>query len=138
MSSEGPLDRLEGRVTGVVSMLVTGIWLAALFLDQDWWLAFMLFGYVVIVPLTAMLTGEDEEAEGESGTRDEDDTTSRSDETDEALATLRERYARDELTEAEFERKVERLLETEDPETARDLVGEPDESRGVERERSRE
>lgn len=43
---------------------------------------------------------------------------------DAALATLRARYARDELSEAEFERKVETLLETETPETAREQVRE--------------
>lgn len=44
---------------------------------------------------------------------------------DEALATLRERYARGELDEAEFERKVEALLETESPESARERKREP-------------
>jgi len=33
---------------------------------------------------------------------------------DDPLEELRQRYARSELTEAEFARKVERLLETED------------------------
>lgn len=41
---------------------------------------------------------------------DEDAT---GDDDDDPLAILRERYARGELTEAEFERRVERLLETE-------------------------
>jgi len=37
------------------------------------------------------------------------------------LESLRDRYARGELTDAEFERRVEALLETEDRSTARDL-----------------
>lgn len=45
---------------------------------------------------------------------------------DAALATLRERYARDELDDQEFERKVETLLETESPESARDRIRERD------------
>jgi uncharacterized membrane protein len=40
-------------------------------------------------------------------------------ETDEALATLRDRYARGELTDEEFEARVERLLETESVSDAR-------------------
>jgi uncharacterized membrane protein len=36
------------------------------------------------------------------------------------LESLRDRYARGELTEDEFERRVERLLETEDRSAARD------------------
>lgn len=38
----------------------------------------------------------------------------------EALETLRERYARGELTDEQFERKVERLLETETLEDVED------------------
>jgi uncharacterized membrane protein len=49
-------------------------------------------------------------------------------EADEALDELRRRYARGELTEAEFERRVERLLETESVGEARLHVGEADES----------
>jgi hypothetical protein len=39
---------------------------------------------------------------------------------DDALATLRERYARGDLTDEQFERKVERLLETDTLENAED------------------
>jgi len=115
MVSSSPLGRLSQNATGVVSTLVTGIWLAALFTDQSWWLAFMLFGYVVVVPLTALLFGDDSDlrewwdADATSVEPDE----RRSAEADESLQTLRERYARGELTDEQFERKVERLLETE-------------------------
>ena len=47
------------------------------------------------------------------------DRTSDPESKQDALDTLRTRYARGELTEAEFERKVEALLETETPESAR-------------------
>ncbi|KAB1189181.1 SHOCT domain-containing protein [Haloferax sp. MBLA0077] len=53
--------------------------------------------------------------------RREDESESHS-ETEEALATLRRRYANGELTEAEFEEKVERLLETETVADARTTV----------------
>ena len=68
--------------------------------------ATFILGFFVLVPLVALL-GEDfplvesEAADGESAaTRD-------------PLATLRERYATGEIGEAEFERKLDRLLETE-------------------------
>jgi uncharacterized membrane protein len=100
-------------VTRIVSVLVTGIWLAALFLGQSWWLAFMLFGYIVLVPVTAILFGDEEDVgqwgNGETGVGEEAETTDR----DDALEELRARYARGELTEAQFERKLDRLLETE-------------------------
>jgi len=53
---------------------------------------------------------------------------------DDALATLRERYARGELTDAEFERQVEQLLETEDVEAPPGVDG----PRAPEREREYE
>lgn len=43
-----------------------------------------------------------------------------------ALDTLRERYARGDLSEADFEHKVEALLETETPEDARKRVARED------------
>lgn len=39
---------------------------------------------------------------------------------DDALAALRERYARGELTDEQFERKLDRLLDTETIEAAED------------------
>ena len=58
-----PARRVRENATGIVSVVVTGIWLAALFLDQGWWLAFMLFGYVVLVPVTAILFDDESEME---------------------------------------------------------------------------
>lgn len=43
-------------------------------------------------------------------------------ETEDALAELRERYARGELSDAEFERRVERLVGTESVSDAREYV----------------
>ncbi|WP_425498491.1 SHOCT domain-containing protein [Haloprofundus halobius] len=61
-------------------------------------------------------------------------SSSTAEETD-PLVTLRERYARGELSDETFERKLERLLETETYEGARDSLRRP--SRAP-RERSRE
>lgn len=138
MANSGPRERARENLTGIVSTLVTGIWLAALFTGQDWWLGFMLFGYVVIVPLVALLFGDESDRlewwdDWRSGDEDEadvggpastTDADARADPpeatTDEALATLRARYARGELTEEQFERKLERVLETETVEGAVD------------------
>lgn len=69
-----------------------------------WWMAFVLGGG--LIPLANGLAswyadGEPREANGQT------------DETQDALAELRSRYARGELTEAEFETRLERLLQTE-------------------------
>jgi hypothetical protein len=144
--------RLRANATAVVSTLVTGIWLAALFTGQDWWLAFMLLGYVAIVPLTALLFGDEEETgawdneevsvpESEASSRRRKPNTSKGgkspDESD-PLQTLRNRYASGELTDQEFEEKLERLLETEDIERpgtrGADLADDPIE-RDLQRER---
>ncbi len=97
----------------------------------NWWAAFVV-GYGFVLPAVAMLE-RDESAEttssatsgtqsaGSSSTDLGDDEASRTD----AMETLRERYARGELSEAQFERKLERLLETETLENARDTVERP-------------
>ncbi|MXR41890.1 SHOCT domain-containing protein [Halobaculum sp. WSA2] len=133
--SASPAERLRENATGIVSTAVTGIWLAALFTGQSWWLAALLFGYIVVVPITAMLFGDeddieewwDEEAKGVEGLDDADRGTDARPEdppadpdTRDALETLRDRYARGELTDEQFERKLDRLLETESLEDVED------------------
>jgi len=71
--------------------------------------ATFIFGFFVIIPLVALLGDdfplvESTAADGESATATEPDP----------LATLRERYATGEIDEAEFERRLDRLLETEE------------------------
>jgi len=81
-------------------------------------------GWLLLTPLSGILVyvlGVDDESGGmpdaapgnvsEAGTEVLSEST---DPTDDPLATLRDRYARGEIDEAEFERRVERLLETED------------------------
>jgi uncharacterized membrane protein len=58
-------------------------------------------------------------------------------ETDQALDDLRQRYARGELTEAEFEARVERLLETESVGDARDYADRIETPPRTDRERER-
>lgn len=71
-------------------------------------------GFFIVVPLVALL-GDSlpiVESEGDDGER----VGVSDDLGDGPIAELRARYARGELTDAEFERRLERLLETEDVE----------------------
>ena len=73
--------------------------------------ATFILGFFVLVPLVALL-GEDfplVEAAGPGGEPASSTAT-----TEDPLATLRERYATGEIGEEEFERKLDRLLETEE------------------------
>ena len=127
MNDSSPADRLRNNATGVASTLVTGIWLGAMFTGQDWWLAALLVGYIVVVPVVALLYGDSSDIEEWWDTDElselpeEQGTNSGSESSDETpLETLRRRYAEGELTEAQFERKLERLLETETLEDVED------------------
>ncbi|WP_332897721.1 MULTISPECIES: SHOCT domain-containing protein [unclassified Haladaptatus] len=118
--------RAGKNAAGIASLLVTGIWLAAMFTGQSWWLAAMLFGYIVVVPIVALLFGDDEDGL-ETWWDDQWNAPSEREQADEpaenkrdALETLRDRYARGELTDEQFERKLERLLDTDTLESAED------------------
>ena len=134
-------ERFRRNASGIAATTVTGTWLAALLLDFDWWLGFMLFGYIVIIPVVSMLF-DDEEAESvhvesESGSvRVERGAAAERDEatgdTADVLERLRTRYANGDLTDEQFERKLDRLLETETPEDAAEWA---ERNREVERER---
>jgi len=130
MSSAGTLtERLRGNAVGLTTMLVLGVGLLALFFGvPNFWLIFAL-GFAVVVPIVAMLYGEENEQEAQRSYRNRDREESRvgrdqrthGSETDDGpLETLRRRYARGELTDAQFERKLEALLETETLEDAED------------------
>jgi uncharacterized membrane protein len=94
------------RTAGLVSMAVLAVGLGGLALGIGWaWVAFPV-GYGGVLPLAigwAKSRARSESADGRSQ-HDRDDP----------LATLRERYARGEIDDVEFERRVERLVETED------------------------
>ena len=108
-----PAQRVRQNVTGLVATLVTGIWLAAMFTGQSWWLPFMLVGYIVVVPVVALLFGDEEDIREWWDDDAEEVTDSQEQAEPDALQTLRDRYARGELTDEQFEHKLERLLETE-------------------------
>ncbi len=136
-----PATRLRDNSTGVTATVVTGLWLALLFLPWggQLWLPVMLVGYIVVVPLVALLFGDEDarvdwwddtwvESEttdgGRSQTKGEGDQSANrgAESRRDALETLRERYAAGELTDDQFERKLDRLLETETLEDAEQWV----------------
>jgi uncharacterized membrane protein len=123
MSTESPLERARENAVEIVSVLVTAIWMGALFTGQEWWLAALLVGYVAVIPVTQMLFGDEDEDEADADVSEGRESSMDTDQQD-ALQTLRDRYARGELTDEQFERKVERLLETETLEDVEDRARE--------------
>jgi len=112
---DSPLDSVATGAAMLVMFVVAAVLLA---LDVSWWwIAFPMAG--ALVPLfqgIAAWYAEDEAGQPEPSGQQA------------ALDTLRDRYARGDLTEAEFERRVERLLETETVDDAR-AVAERDRDR---------
>ncbi|WP_226479256.1 SHOCT domain-containing protein [Natrinema amylolyticum] len=148
-TGETPRNRLRENASGIASLLVTAIWLGAMFTDQGWWLAALLVGYVAVVPLVAILFDEDPDAgdrewddsSADETERESEPTSDAATDTDarDALETLRERYAAGELTDAQFERKLKRLLDTETLEDARARTRERNRTdRTADRERDRD
>ena len=106
-------------MTAVASTVVTGFWLAALPTGRSWWLGALILGSVV-VPVVAVLYGDEDlrrewwdewVGNGSDANERERQRTDPRAERD-ALETLRDRYARGELSDERFERKLEKLLET--------------------------
>lgn len=116
---------------GIVAILTLGVGLLTLFAGVEWfWMVFVL-GWVVLTPLTALVFGDDDKRERWAETGREDVTTDAPQDREEALDLLRERYARGDLDDVEFERKVERLLATETlAEAERVLAGSDDDADG--------
>ncbi|WP_435361300.1 SHOCT domain-containing protein [Haloarchaeobius sp. DFWS5] len=131
----GRHNERDDKFTGVASLLVLGAGLAGLFIGWDnWWLIFVI-GYAVVVPIIATLTGEggNDDMLGDVDRQMDDALRGRYGDTDlterdlspskrDALDTLRERYAQGELSDEQFEAKLERLLDTETLEDARSRV----------------
>ena len=106
---------LEQVVAGVVMALTFLVGFGLLALGNPWfWIAFPV-GFAGVLPAAIGFVRLYESR------RTEESKETRS-ETEDALETLRRRYANGELTEEEFEQKVERLLETETVADARNTV----------------
>lgn len=111
----GVAENLRNEADGVVALLVLGLGFAALFTGQSWFWLVWVIGFAVVLPLVSIAFGLDDDDE-------ETESTPPRDEEAAALEELKRRYARDEIDEAEFEARLERLLETEDVEAAREYV----------------
>jgi len=124
--TEAEDDDLETIAAGAVTMLTLAVAFGLMFAGVSWfWVAFPVgFGGLLPMAMGATRLYRRRQLSDSRPTSDEDD----------ALATLRDRYARGELTDAEFERQVEQLLETEDTRTARERPS----ARGTDRERETE
>ena len=126
-------DDEENPIVKLTSLVVLGVGLSALFLGYEWFWVVFVVGFAAVVPIVKVLAetlgvggaSEHEEPRPSDWNRTPDrseNRTSDPESTQDALDTLRNRYARGDLTEAEFERKVETLLQTETPESARERV----------------
>lgn len=139
----------------VVTLLVTVVWTCGYAVGAEWWPFAVAIGYAVGIPVAAVYddrwtaghTDSDDRAgteeTGERATRHDETTADATDESPSgALDALRERYARGDLTDDQFERKLERLLETETLENASEYRErarrEREREQGRERERERE
>jgi len=105
----GVVSERTGAVAGLTTLVILAVAFGAMALGVPYfWVAFPV-GFGGVLPLVLAYTGRrereaDPAAAGAGAAADADD---------EALETLRRRYARGELTDAAFERRVQRLLETE-------------------------
>lgn len=127
------LRNLREEATGVLALLVLGAGFLAMAFPAlspiPFWVVWIL-GFAVVLPLVDIALGEtDDTAETAEQRRpgefdpfadrhERDQTAAAAD----PLAELRRRYAEGEIDDLEFERRLERLLETEDEGAATDYV----------------
>lgn len=119
----------EETLPGIAATVVTFSTLTVAFVllglgVSAFWVAFPI-GFGGLLPLSVVLAKVYES--NRAGTDEHESTPASDDQRDDALATLRDRYARGEISEAEFEERVERLLETESLDSADSLLGGSDE-----------
>lgn len=119
---ETPLEQaVSGAVTALTFLVAFGLMFAEV---PYFWIVFVVgFAGVLPMALGAVKLYQSSEDDPAPATDADAGTGSTSgDDTADALETLRERYARGELTEVEFERRVEKLVGTESVEDARTYV----------------
>jgi uncharacterized membrane protein len=100
--TENDGQSLESLVATAVTSLTMITAFGLLAAGVDWFWVVFIVGFAGVLPLASVLAKRYDR-------RSESDQSG----ADDALATLRTRYASGEISEAEFERRVERLLETE-------------------------
>ncbi|MFC7073920.1 SHOCT domain-containing protein [Halovenus rubra] len=120
MATESSSDE-ESPLAQVVSSAVTGLTLVVAFgLSvvgiESFWVVFVV-GFGGVLPLSLALVQYYQETDDQPERNER--STERPTETEDALDELRQRYARGEFSDEEFDRRVERLLETESVHDAR-------------------
>ncbi len=124
-TTRDPPGSLTGLVAGGVTVLVLATAFGLSALDLSWaWVVYPL-GFGGLLPLALGAAGRYGRRERPDRCRD---TEARTTETGDgpAMEALRGRYARGEIDEVEFERRVERLLRTETVADAREYLDGPD------------
>ena len=103
---------LRHRWRRVFALLVVGAGVLAPFLTGLWWTLPLVWflGLFVLLPVLHTLAKPLPDGDDDGG------RSGRERSGDPALDALRERYARGDIDEAEFDRRLDRLLETEDAE----------------------
>ncbi|WP_115863495.1 SHOCT domain-containing protein [Halorussus litoreus] len=100
------------RLVGILSVLTFGLTALAAVLSLEFLVpVIFVFGFFLVVPLVALLGDSLPIVESEG---DDSRVETVKSSGDDPVEQLRERYARGDLTDEEFERRLERLLETED------------------------
>lgn len=104
---------------GIIALLTLGLGFVGMVAGIEYFFVIWVLGFAVVLPILGILFGEtdtDKELDMNRERTTEDDQ--RTESSTDALTTLRNRYARGALTDETFERKLDRLLETESPENA--------------------
>lgn len=116
--------RVSNNLPGVVVFLTIGLGILGGQFGIDTGVVWVI-GFAVLLPLAGMLGGSssgnwngDERGNWSQGGRTHD--TDEDLEPTDPLDRLRDRYARGDLSDEDFERKLEALLETQTPEGARE------------------
>jgi len=123
--TDDPMEALVGIVAVATLPLAA---LSAIFVGESAAAVVAIVGWLFLVPVLGILSDHVDLREylGERRRgRPSEPASDDGEEADDALQRLRERYAAGEIGDAEFERRLERLLETEDIEVpdGADLTG---------------
>lgn len=129
---------LAQAAAGAVTALTLLVAFSLMFVGVSYfWVAFPV-GFGGVLPFAVALAKHYERGRGrDRGTADRSRRGTGSD-TEGALEELRERYARGELSDEQFERRLERLLETESVADAREYAERVRAEQSSSRERERE
>lgn len=133
MDTERPMERFRANAGVIGTSVLAGLWTIAVVMNPGSWVPLLFIGYLVVLPLAVFLLGDEadrnrwlgrNEGSSSDGIREETRTVDDSGDTgardlveqpapETPLRTLRQRYAEGTLTDTQYERKIERLLETD-------------------------